>query len=208
MGPTSSFGIEPGLGKPPAAGPREPVRVVYTCYGGTHSSPVAAAIHLGRLPRDRVPSSGELLAVPGFDRAEGDCRGRLVPVGADRWGNPVYVLPRGALSLMVVHRLLSGALAMAGRDDMPVLLVDTLACLNWPMRVGGFLSRRLHLVPAGRPLVTWGTRRAYHCLVGLVEQVEAVLAGQMPGTTARQGESLSERDLRPDTQRLTWPDRG
>ncbi|NMB17417.1 MAG: DUF3189 family protein, partial [Firmicutes bacterium] len=25
------------------------MKIIYSCYGGTHSSPVAAAIHLGRL---------------------------------------------------------------------------------------------------------------------------------------------------------------
>ena len=183
----------------------EPVRVIYTCYGGTHSSPVAAAIHLGRLPRDRVPAREELLSIPGFDRATGDGRGRLSPVGTDRWGNFVYVLPRGSIPLPAVRRLIAGTLAMCGRADMPLVIVDALVCLNWPMRVGGFLSRRLGLVFVGRPLVTWGTQRAYRCLVALVERVEAALLRQAPGAFGGTDGGETERET---TQRLTWHDRG
>lgn len=195
MDPTSSSVIEAG-----------PVRVIYSCYGGTHSSPVAAAIHLGRLPRDRVPAREELLSIPGFDRAEGDGRGRLTPVGTDRWGNFVYVLPRGSIPLRALRRLIAGTLAMCGRADMPLVIVDTLVCLNWPMRVGGFLSRRLGLVFVGRPLVAWGTQRAYRCLVALVERVEAALSG--PASAAGRGTDGRETGAGKATQRLTWHDRG
>jgi len=120
--------------------PGEPVRVVYTCYGGTHSSPVAAAIHLGRLPRRRVPSAAQLLATPWFDQVEGKARGRLMLAGIDRRGNPVYVLGRGSLSLAVVRNTVQSTLAMAGQAHLPVLLVDTLACVSGLMRVAGFLA--------------------------------------------------------------------
>ncbi len=160
---------------------REPVRVVYTCFGGTHSSPVAAAIHLGILPRDRVPSVRELLTAPGFDTAEGDGRGLLRLAGVDPGGNLVYTLPRGRLPAAVVRRLMEGTLRMAGRGDVPLLVVDTLGCVGWLMRAGGFLSRRAGLVRVGRPLVALGTRRAYWCLVRLVRETEAVLAAWAAG---------------------------
>ncbi|HEY8417965.1 MAG TPA: DUF3189 family protein [Limnochordales bacterium] len=155
---------------------REPVRVIYTCYGGTHSSPVAAAIHLGQLPRDRVPSADQLLRVPRFDRVDGASRGRLTLVGIDGRGNPVYVVGRGNTALAALRNTIETTLRLAGRADLPLLLVDTLGCVNGLMRIGGYLSRALGLVPIGRPLVVLGTQLTYPRLVRLVEQAEAALS--------------------------------
>jgi hypothetical protein len=33
--------------------------IIYNCYGGTHSSILASAIHLKKLPIDRIPSKQE-----------------------------------------------------------------------------------------------------------------------------------------------------
>jgi len=155
---------------------REPVRVIYTCYGGTHSSPVAAAIHLGLLPRDRVPSAGQLETLPLFDRVDGTSRGRLTLVGVDGRGNPVYVVGRGSTDLAALRNTIQSTLRLAGRADLPLLVVDTLDCVNGLMRVGGYLSRRLGLVRIGRPLVILGTQLTYPRLVRLVEQAEAALS--------------------------------
>lgn len=155
---------------------REPVRVIYTCYGGTHSSPVAAAIHLGLLPRDRVPSAGQLETLPLFDRVDGTSRGRLTLVGVDGRGNPVYVVGRGSTDLAALRNTIQSTLRLAGRADLPLLVVDTLDCVNGLMRVGGYLSRRLDLVRIGRPLVILGTQLTYPRLVRLVEQAEAALS--------------------------------
>lgn len=62
------------------------------------------------------------------------------------------------------------ALYFAGTDLSEVVLVDTLGCVNMPMRIGGLLSRRLGLVSIGRPIVTWGTLRSYRQLVALVQE--------------------------------------
>ncbi|MGB3963216.1 MAG: DUF3189 family protein, partial [Tepidanaerobacteraceae bacterium] len=35
------------------------MKIFYCCYGSAHSSVVAASIHLGLLPSDRVPTSRE-----------------------------------------------------------------------------------------------------------------------------------------------------
>ena len=44
--------------------------IIYRCYGGTHSSVMAASIHLELLPGDRKPAGKELLALPYFDRIQ------------------------------------------------------------------------------------------------------------------------------------------
>lgn len=148
--------------------------IVYTCYGGAHSSPVAAAVHLQRLPRHRTPAPAELMSLSLFDRTESSGHGILRHVGVDGAGNRVYVLGRGRGSQSVLHALKSGFL-LAGGIEEELLLVDTLGAVNVWMRIGGFLSRALGWVWLGRPIVIFGTRRAYPHLVRLVEQVEARL---------------------------------
>ena len=68
------------------------MKVIYSCYGGAHSSPVAAAIHLGKLPEERVPDAEALLQLPRFDRVDSEKHGL-----AERWGStsrPRGVRPR------------------------------------------------------------------------------------------------------------------
>lgn len=150
------------------------MHIVYTCYGGAHSSPVAAAVHLGRLPRHRTPAAAELLALPLFDRTDSRGHGVLYEVGVDEGGNPVYVLGRGRAGTSVLRALQSGY-ALAGGAQGELLFVDTLQAVNAWMRIGGFLSRAMGWVRLGRPIVIYGTRRAYPRLVRLVAEVEARL---------------------------------
>jgi ABC-type dipeptide/oligopeptide/nickel transport system permease subunit len=71
------------------------VKVIYYCYGGTHSSVVTAAIHLKYLPEDRVPRADELMAVSRFDKAERHDIGVPYYMGTDELGNDIYVLGTG-----------------------------------------------------------------------------------------------------------------
>jgi len=148
------------------------LHIVYTCFGGTHSSPVAAAIHLGKLPRDRLPTPQELLATPRFDTVHPKHRGQLAFAGLDKDGHRVYVLGRGGLSADAVRSLLETACLLIGGRPARVLVCDTLPCVNFCMRIGGWLSREAGLVGIGRPIVTWGTLRAYPRIVRLVREVE------------------------------------
>ena len=63
------------------------MKIIYSCYGGTHSSPIAAAIHLGRLPDDRIPSPEELMKTDYYDKVSADIKGELILCGEDKWGN-------------------------------------------------------------------------------------------------------------------------
>lgn len=150
------------------------MRIVYTCYGGTHSSPVAAAVHLGQLPRDRIPSPSELLSLLLFDRTTSRQHGTIRPMGTDRLGHSIYVLGRGQGGESIIRAVRSGIQLSGGQDD-DVLFVNTLVAVNLWMRIGGFLSRALGWVKLGRPLVIYGTRRAFPNLVRLVEAVESRL---------------------------------
>lgn len=159
------------------------MRVVYHCFGGAHSSPVAAAIHLHKLRRDSVPSSEELMNLPYFDKVTVMDRGKLMFVGNDARGNQVYVLGTGQETEGIPRAILSGA-ALAGLTAAEFKLANTLPCVNWFMRLGGYVSRQLHLIWLGRPVVLLGTRMAFHLLVKVVEDVERELSLPAGGEVA------------------------
>lgn len=143
------------------------MHIIYTCYGGAHSSPMAAAIHLGRLSGDPLPSLKAIQNLLYFDIIDGKDQGRVFPVGTDEFGNSVYILGRGSHERSILQAVKSGYV-LAGGDPRQLLFVNTLKAVNWQMRIGGFLSRRLGLVSIGRPFVTRGARRAYPKLAQIV----------------------------------------
>jgi hypothetical protein len=147
------------------------MKIIYACYGGAHSSPLAAAIHLGRIRGEPLPSLGEIAQVLYFDRVDGEDRGRVLPVGTDEYGNAIYVLGRGSDARPIQQAVKSGYV-LAGEDPRQLLFVNSLKAVNWEMRIGGFLSRRLGLVSLGRPLVTRGARRAYPRLAQIVAETK------------------------------------
>lgn len=147
------------------------MKIVYSCYGGAHSSQVAAAIHLGKLPADRVPRPDELLSLPRFDKVSDDERGIIQFVGTDDAGHEVYVLGRGPAASAVEKAFISGY-QVAGGDVEQLLFVNALSTVNLAMRVGGYLSRRLKWIAVGRPLVILGTRLAFRALVRLVQETK------------------------------------
>lgn len=138
--------------------------VLYHCYSANHSSVTAANIHLERLPRDRHATYAEVLGQPGFDTTSRREMGRPLYMGTDRRGHAVYCWGLGGGK----ERLLAAALQLAreaGGCTDAFLPVGALARVNWLMRIGGFLSRRLGLIGIGRPLVAWGTWLAYGSFV-------------------------------------------
>lgn len=143
------------------------MKIVYDDYGGAHSTPVAAALHLGRMRADRCPTNAELMALPLFDRVTRAGQGYLISMGTDAEGHEVYILGRGPSGIIVERALVSGS-TLAGGLPACTMFVETLSCVNLWMRVGGFLSRALGWVSLGRPLVLYGTRTAFPSLVKLV----------------------------------------
>ncbi|NLM53255.1 MAG: DUF3189 family protein [Firmicutes bacterium] len=146
-------------------------KIIYHCYGGAHSSVVAAAIHLGKLDTQRIPEAQELLALTLFDRQTQAGHGQLHFFGFDEGKNEVYSVGCRNVGDMMEKFLTEIAQILGFSGDL--FFVDTLHCVNLRMRIGGYLSRRLGLVPLGRPLVVAGTRAAYPRLAALVQKVKA-----------------------------------
>ncbi|NLV15929.1 MAG: DUF3189 family protein [Syntrophomonadaceae bacterium] len=144
------------------------MKVIYHCFGGSHSSVTAAAIHLGILPPHSVPDTHQLLSLPYYDKTPGNEYGKIRFVGVSSDGHQVYVLGKENLGdrmneiFYEIGRLLD--------LDNEFVAVNTMPSVNIFMMLGGYLSRRLGLARLGRPILVFGTRLAFP---RLVEQVKA-----------------------------------
>lgn len=145
--------------------------IIYHCYGGSHSSVVASAIHTGVLPGDRVPSREELMGLKRFDRTRTGDIGTLFFAGRDDHGSRIYTMGTGGYKAVVL-RAINCLLDLYGLDKEKLLLVDCLDRINGVTRVGGFLSRGMGLVTLGRPLTIIGIQQSYPGLLGLVREVK------------------------------------
>jgi hypothetical protein len=150
------------------------MKIIYHCYGGSHSSVTAASIHLGLLPVDRVPSREMFWKLPLFDRQEADQHGHIYYMGTDEYGHEVYLSAHRSRPQLLekIFRNLADIYAIP-RDEY--LLIDVMGNVNLAMKFGGFLSRRWGFISLGRPIVTMGTQVAYFRVVNLVQRVKGMV---------------------------------
>lgn len=146
------------------------MNIIYSCSGGTHSSLVAAYIHLGVLPIDRIPSKGEILKTP-FDQIEPHEVGRIIYRGTDNYGHRIFTLSKKGAGRIVVPALVD-LNRLLGHHPDSLQIINTLPAVNTLMRIGGFTSRRLKLVSIGRPIVLAGTLKTYPNLAHIVKNVK------------------------------------
>lgn len=143
------------------------MKIIYHCFGGSHSSVTAAALHLGLLPRDRRPTLEELMAIPYFDNTEKSNFGSIRFMGLDEYENIIYILGKKSLGDRYSNILYGTAEILGVRDQ--ILAVNTMPNVNWMMKLGGFISRQIGIVMLGRPLVGIGTQQAFSALANLVD---------------------------------------
>lgn len=149
------------------------MKVIYHCFGGSHSSVMAANIHVGNLRSDRFPGYKALYELPYFDRTTDDDFGIIKLVGFDEWGNQVYSLGQMHLGRRF-HPIIESILSITETREHTVLM-GTMPHVNLLMMLGGNLSRKRSLPWLGRPLLYLGTRLSYRCLVKAVKEVKAEL---------------------------------
>lgn len=162
------------------------MRVFYYCYGSAHSSVVAAAIHLGLLPSDRIPTSAEIINLPRFDRTKNHEIGTPFYMGEDEHGNEIYILGLGP-DRDIISKAIYSLLTLLGYPLNCILLIDALAPVHPVTRLGGFLSRRLGWVRVGRPLVTMGVKWRYRELLFIVNTTK----GKIKSTSSPGKEKLT-----------------
>lgn len=141
--------------------------IIYHCFGGSHSSVTAAAIHLGLLSSEKLPTEDELMAIPYFDQTTADDFGSIRFIGFDEYNNAVYVLGKKSQSDRFSNVLLGIAELLGKKEE--VVAVNTMGRVNLSMKLGGFTSRRIGIAILGRPVVVQGTIKAFWDLVNLVE---------------------------------------
>lgn len=150
------------------------MKVIYHCYGGTHSSVLAAAIHLGLLKSKKKISAEELFACPLFDRLKPSQIGTINWMGEDSHGNEIFVMGCKNAGYLV-EKVLFEFCRVLNVETNNILLVSTIPCLNIPLRIGGYLSRRFNLVTLGRFFLLIGARRAMNKINSTVCQVKEKL---------------------------------
>ncbi|GGE11230.1 hypothetical protein GCM10011571_10680 [Marinithermofilum abyssi] len=151
------------------------MNIIYQCYGSAHSSVIAAAIHLGKLPAHRIPSRQEILSLADFDQATNDTLGTLFYKGQDEFGNTVYTIGLGR-DWKTGRRAIESIVYYLPISSGHVRLVHALNCITLLTKVGGALSRRYGWTAVGRPLAAWGIQQSYPRLLALVEGVKRELS--------------------------------
>lgn len=149
------------------------MKVFYQCYGRSHTSIVAAHLHLGHLPRGGPPSIGEIMSLPFFDRAKEEDLGRPLAMGRDENGHDIYAVGYGLAPKTAMGAAFS--LFRLADEKEQLLMVGTLQNLGFLARLGGGLSRQLGLIFVGRPLAAYGVRAFYPRLEQIVVSVKAIL---------------------------------
>ncbi|WP_053954854.1 DUF3189 family protein [Inediibacterium massiliense] len=145
--------------------------IVYHDVGGAHSTIVAAAIHLNQLPLDYIPDKNELLALPLFDKIQKKDIARLIYHGKDEYGHSIYTIGRKNSAHLVVNAI-ETVFQMLNFPQNEILCVDTSPAVNNLMRIGGGSSRKFGLVSFGRPIVTYGTLKAYSNISEIVKKTK------------------------------------
>lgn len=150
------------------------MKVIYHCYGGSHTSVIVAAIHLGLLPKHRLPTREEILALPHFDQTKGWELGTPFFMGRDPEGHEIYIIGRKSNPRLLVN-LVQSLLEIRGLPPEEILLVNALTAATMTILIGGTLSRGLGLVSLGRPLAIMGIQLSYWRFVRLVEETKSRL---------------------------------
>ncbi|MFY9114729.1 MAG: DUF3189 family protein [Dethiobacteria bacterium] len=149
--------------------------IIYQCYGGTHSSVVAANIHLNKFSMGRAPQFSEILQVPHFDRLESRQIGALSYMGVDEQGHQVFALGSSSKG-NEVKKIMRELLPVLGISAEKIAIINCLDQVNVLARIGGFTSRYIGLVALGRPLVALGIRLRYRALVEKVQSFKEDMA--------------------------------
>ncbi|MDK2800536.1 MAG: hypothetical protein PWP27_1199 [Clostridiales bacterium] len=144
--------------------------IIYHCSGGTHSSVLAAHIHLGLLPLDRVPTAKEIIEKTNFDTSTKKDWGLIKSVGIDDHGSLICTMGRRFSTNIVIQALNSLNRQLGMKEDLQLINIHT--DVNLLMKIGGLVSRGFNMVFIGRPIVMKGSLKAYYNIVEVVKNVK------------------------------------
>lgn len=147
---------------------------IYNDYGGTHTTSLAAALHLQILkPSSQAFTKEEILAVPFFNKLTKKDFGKLIFHGKDRDGHFVYTLGRKS-SKLVVPSLKEFGMLLFERYQLEerVIFSNTSPTVPLSMTLGGFFSRGLKIDSVGVPLLVIGAQQCIDTIYQLVENTK------------------------------------
>ncbi|QUH20931.1 DUF3189 family protein [Alkaliphilus sp. B6464] len=148
------------------------MKIIYTCYGGAHSSIVASAIHMGYLPVDRIPTKEEILNIPYYDQSPKEFRGTPIYIGTDEKLREIYALGMGPYRREYTEIAYNFAFQLSNDVKKNIQIINVIPLLSFSVKIGGFLSRRVGLIKLGRPLTVAGIQKRYNLFIELVEDVK------------------------------------
>ena len=148
---------------------------VYDCFGGTHTSVMAASYHLNLIDENHVPSDEEILKLSHFNELKKDSWGHLFFHGTDEKGNKVYTVGRGHSKKIIPA--LSSLSSMLQNNQLlqeKIIFSNTSPTVPPVMTIGGFLSTTLGVDSLGVPLLLKGAKQNYKYIIGLVHNTKKV----------------------------------
>ncbi|MBS4179172.1 DUF3189 family protein [Lederbergia citrea] len=148
---------------------------IYNDYGGTHTTSLAAAFHLKKLPTDRTLTKEEILNVDYFNKLTSSDFGKLIFHGIDEDAHPVYTIGRKSQKL-VVPAMKNLTLLFQERGEMAekIIFSNTSPTVPFPMSIGGFFSRGLKIDFIGVPLLVAGAKICCNDIIQLVQNTKRI----------------------------------
>ncbi|MDD4493471.1 MAG: DUF3189 family protein [Eubacteriales bacterium] len=155
---------------------------IYNCFGGTHSSSLAAAVHLKQINPEKPLSNEDIFSIDYFDRLGKEDMGKFIYRGTDEDGNKVYTFGRGSSDVLIPAignfvNLLSIECGLKAK----IIISNLSPTVNFFMTVGGTISRFMKLPFLGRPFLAAGAKKAVINIKNVVEMTRRT-AENMSGT--------------------------
>ncbi|MGG3806433.1 DUF3189 family protein [Metabacillus fastidiosus] len=149
---------------------------IYNDYGGTHTTSLAAALHLQILKPPSTPlTKKEILAVPFFNKLTKKDFGKLIFHGKDRDGHLVYTLGRKSQKLVVPSLTDFGLLLFEHfQVGERIIFSNTSPTVPISMSLGGFFSRGLKIDSIGVPFLVMGAKKCINNIYELVENTKQI----------------------------------
>ncbi|MDO6449934.1 DUF3189 family protein [Oceanobacillus profundus] len=146
---------------------------IYNDYGGTHTTSLAAAYHLKKIPTDKVLTKEEIMSVDYFNKLTKHDLGKLIFHGLDEDGNAVYTIGRKDNKYVVpaIQNLIE-LLQEKYNFNEKIVISNTSPTVPIAMSIGGFFSRGLHIDFIGVPLLIAGAKQCCNQINRLVEQTK------------------------------------
>lgn len=146
---------------------------IYNCYGGTHSSSLASAVHLKKLPLDRIPTRDEILGTDHFNKLKYKDMGRIIYRGIDDEGNKVYSVGRGTSKVLIpcLKNLITILHDECGFNEK-IIFSNMSPTVPPAMTMGGFFARGLGIDFIGVPLLVIGAKQAYKRVIEIVNHTK------------------------------------